>query len=164
MSTGINVDELLLGGVVRVAAFSQTFTDAQIKAMPVTPVSLTHLPAVTGKQWVIVKGKWRANTAVAAYTNIDPTLHQLRLVYGNNIWAATYQVSDDSGSGLTEVTDLLGVASVRSVPMHNWDTQPIVVANAEGLDVRISMNSASGALTGGNAANTLTVSGIALLL
>ncbi len=161
MGYGIEVSEILLSGVGKAVPFKQSFTDTQIKAFPTTPVTFTQLPAPgTDKRWVIVKGLWRA-VIVTAYTNISAN-SQIRLVFGNNVYLANTPVTD--GASPAELSLLIATTGTRSVPLHEWTDQPQPAANVENLDIRISINNAGGNLTGGNAGNSLTVSGLALAL
>ena len=132
-----------------------TLTDAQIKALPTTPISFITAPG-TGRRIIPVKGQWRADTSAGAYTNIDATLAKLRLVYGATVALASAEVMDDGAPGA--FTSLLGGAAVKSVGLHYWDEDPVAVSSVENAAVQVSIdNSASGNLTGGNAANSLRV-------
>lgn len=140
---------------VQLGAFVATLTNAQIKALPTTPITLIAAPG-SGKRIVPIKGVWRA-VIVAAYTNINATFSKLRLVYGNNLWEASTAVTD--GVSPAELSSLIATTGTRSVPLHEWDDQPQPAANVENAALGISMdNNSSGDLTGGNVGNSLVVS------
>ena len=163
-SAGVDYLTPALVSGVTIGAASVSLTDAQIKALPTALVSLVSAPG-SGKRIVPIKGVFRAVTTSGAYTNINATLCKLRLVYGNNIWVASWEVSDDSGAASTNFTQLLGGASVQSVVLHEWDGDPRAVADVENVAVGVSIdNNGSGDLTGGHASNSLVVSFLYLVI
>lgn len=131
-----------------------TITDAQLKALPSTPISIVSAPGAN-KRLVVIKGLWRANTSAGAYTNINVTLSKLRLVYGNNVTVASEEVAADNG---TDLATLLGTAAVQEVLLHNWTETVQAVADTDNQAIQVSIdNNGSGNYTGGNSANTLAI-------
>lgn len=149
------------GPVLKTAQVS--LSDAQIKALPTTPIQIVAAPGSAGKYIVVIKGSWKATTTSGAYTNINGTLAKLRLVYGANVTNASYEVAD-TGSP-TEFTGLLGTAGVKITFLHNWKELPENFSNIDNLAVSVSIdNNGSGNLTGGHSSNSLVVTFIYLVV
>lgn len=147
-------------------------TDAQIKALPTTPIELVAAPGANMKVKPIGL-TLRSNTTAGAYTNIDASYADLHLDINGHY--ASYGPVDDSTSTpvLTGVSNILGAAgsvvydgvvpslSATSVAGTSLYVQPdafpgpATVLN-QPLDLKME-NNGSGNLTGGNAANTLKV-------
>lgn len=142
-----------------VYAETVTLTDAQIRALPSTSVQVVPAPGA-GKALVFLRavavGSW---TAANGYTNVSQVgFLQVAIYYG----AEEYQASD-----LGDVSPF----GIESRPM--WQFQPWTAPAATGqspraddlsaLDVEnvpfrfVVTNGSAGDFTGGNAANTLTV-------
>lgn len=147
-----------------------TLTDAQIKALPTTGVTIVGAPS-SGYRNKLLGVTLRANTTAGAYTNIDATYGDLGLL-SNNYWASLHLITDSTTSpALSQVSGFLGVASNRIADLlpgyleqpattpNGWVVTPHVASadvDADALVLKADNNGA-GNYTGGNAANTLKV-------
>lgn len=136
-------------GAQTVQQATVTLTDAQIKALPSTPVEVVGTPA-SGKAYVLVNVTLNGSF-VAAYTNLT----------GHGWWEdlglyaqGTYgsgQVSDFTGlDGFLNYTSDRGLVTLGP---YQWMKRPASAASFE----LVALND-TGDFTGGHASNTLTVS------
>jgi hypothetical protein len=165
----------LVLGTTRCAVARVTLTDAQIKALPTTPIQLVAAPG-SGYRIRLFGVTMRADTVAGAYTNLDATYAAIEVKYaGDGLWLVPAIVDDHSFSpALEELTNFLGTAADQvwdgdnsSIGVDSGGAagaleyvigRRIPVANVENKAIQISLdNNGSGALTGGNAANTLDV-------
>ena len=157
------------GGGMQLATV--TLTNAQIKALPTTPVLFGTAPP-SGSWNHAVAASYVINTLGGAYTNINVTLCEFSIIGGSLI----YGPIDDVGSNpvLTTFTSLFGSAVhdthtpltpyAESFPYPAgtsgrvmnpiFDTTASV--DAKQFTVQIN-NNGSGNLTGGNAANNVII-------
>jgi len=153
-----------------------TLTDAQVKALPTTPVTLIAAPG-SGLTIVPLQGILRATCTAGAYTNINATICNLAVYWlGDfNAWPLAGVVNDSSASPSPgKVTTLLGSASkhIAILPAYtdnytnNWNLPPIIGDSTyENKAIAIAVdNNGSSNFTGGNSANTLRVDVIYLVL
>jgi len=157
----------MLGGGVYLQKSVTTLTDAQIKALPTTPITLIAAPGA-GYRIKVIGASYHATTSAGAYTNIDATYCAMALYWlGDFTQWATVGVVDDSGATLTRFTALLGVASTLTADLTpyldvfsgGWAVPNVVsLSSSENKALAVAIdNDGTGALTGGNAANTLKV-------
>jgi hypothetical protein len=149
-----------------------TLTNAQIKALPTTRITIIAAPGAGF--WTRVLGvDYASDTSAGAYTNLDATYCDLFVGYAGSADYAGGYVVDDAAStpALTLLTDVLGIAGQRliaGIPYAEVFTviggAGYVVApqNARSARENVALvvgsdNNGSGDYTGGNAANTLTV-------
>jgi len=152
-----------------------TLTDAQIKALPTTAVTLITATG-SGTFIKVISVVYASNFTAGAYTNLNATYVDLSLFL--DTYYASYGFVKDTTTTppITSITDMFASASVKIYEMG----QPSVVAfaGAPGYATNINMAS-SGALnqpltvkadnsgsnfTGGNSANTLKVTVLYLVL
>lgn len=156
-------------GILRATA---SLTNAQILALPTTPVTIIAAPSA-GTYITFLGGSLVIDTTGAAYTNIDATYAACAVYYLGDFtqWIAAGPV-DDATYSLTRFTQGFGtgahllwnLAVYQDTPSDGnagiyW-TLPGLIPEAtfNGTAVAIAMdNNGSGNLTGGNAANSMTV-------
>lgn len=156
-------------GAVRSASI--TLTDAQIKALPTTPVEV--VPAKAGFILLPLMAVLENNN-IAAYTNVNATFSFLSIVYGNDaVEPMTILTQSDGQGGVREAnvnlgsflgTDPLRVilttygGGIVSAPQN----MTIVASTYPAADFESALNiyaynMGSGNFTGGNAANTMKI-------
>ncbi len=148
-----------------------TLTNNQIKGLPITPVVLVSAP-ISGYYNNLIAATLVSKTTAGAYTNINGTYSALYLYhFGYSAqWDAVPLVNDSGGTGATKITAILGSAANNVVNLGPYvDTptsgatgwvlpNPKLYASVSAKQIAVAMdNNGSGALTGGNAANSLTV-------
>lgn len=121
-----------------------TLTDAQIKALPTTPVQVLAAPGA-GKYYKIFGAQIITDTSAAAYTNVSAS------------GLITVQLSDSNqnfscNNGILEEQD---VFYGDLAPDTSLNVSPL--SNTENNAINISSVNSGGDYTGGNAANTLEV-------
>jgi hypothetical protein len=126
-----------------------TLTDDQIKALPTTPVEILAAPG-TNRVFSFISATMLLNSS-AVYTNVASAAVQFRLSAGGQNFAS-YLVADNSLDTDTGIFQFNFQASAFGEVLSN---------SAVNLEL---VNPILGDLTGGNAANTLTVSVIYKIL
>lgn len=156
------------GNVIRSATV--TLTDAQIKALPTTAITLVAAPA-SGFRIKPISATLIIKSSAGAYTNINTTYAALQIESTPGVVLLTPPSNDNTITpAMTKLTDLFG-ATTRVVDLSTWVNVPastgeqyvqpnilMTVAYGDGVLVRVKVdNNGSGNWTGGNAANTMTV-------
>jgi hypothetical protein len=160
-------DSVQVGWVLRK---QRVLTNAEVKALPTTPITVVAA-AGAGKLLIPFFGLWSADTLAGAYTNIAATA-SFSIKYADTTLCSTFIVNAAgiTGGATDNVTQLLGNTRLTRMPLQqyfdvdtagNWGLIAARTTTAAGginsaLQVKFD-NAAAGALTGGNNANTLTV-------
>jgi hypothetical protein len=173
---GYPVDFVAPSTIINVTTVATTvLTNAQVKALPTTPITLVAAPAA-GLRVKLLGATLRTAFTAGAYTNVNTTFATLGLQDPSADWLSVQIVNDSSlATDLTDVTTVLGASAlVVDLPVpyvqaiqdvattgHTEWINPLIgmaTANVNGTALVLAMdNNGSGALTGGNAANTMTV-------
>lgn len=148
-------------------------TNAQIKALPTTPITLLTAPA-SGYQNRFHGATLAIDASAGAYTNVDTALASLNIKTGAGAQLALGPQNNSTlTTPLARLTTFLG-ATDKLVMLNPYSeavqvsgagssgyVQPVVsssLADYEAEAITISLdNNSAGDLTGGNAANTLRV-------
>jgi hypothetical protein len=142
---------------VSVVAATVSLTDAQIKALPTTPITIVSAPAA-GYRNKLIGASLRLTSTSGAYTNID-TADAYIAFFLDTVRVSSYIYNLTAGS-VTKLTDFLGAAHIKVADMIPLVDQAVsamgsvATLEAEALVLKV-YNNAAGVLTGGNAANTL---------
>lgn len=142
-----------------------SLTDAQIKALPTTPITLVAAQG-SGFRIKIIDATVKA-TIVGAYTNIDATYCSLQIEHAGPVILCT-AITNDSGTtpALTNITTVLGTAqtTITDLIPNVYEATtvvypvPMLATATDDVLVRIAIdNDGTGNLTGGNASNSLKV-------
>jgi len=168
-----NTDTGLNGAWVVQSAPTVTLTDAQIKALPTTPITLLAAPA-SGTRIRCFGATLIGQFAAGAYTNINTTYAALAVSNAAAVlWFLTPAANDATVNGASRASDFLGSAAHHvldlspSVDSPNTGASSAIayvmpeIMDVSALDaqaITLTMdNNGSGVLTGGNAANSLKV-------
>ncbi len=143
-----------------------SLTDAQIKALPTTPITLVAAPGagffIAHHHTILV-----ATFAAAAYTNIDAAYSALASYYlGDFSQWTNLGIVDELASTVNRLTTFLSntdkiinLPSYSDTPGNGWvqaNNVPSTIYQNKALAIAAD-NNGSGNYTSGNAANTLKV-------
>lgn len=142
---------------------SVELTDAQIKALPTTPLTIVAAPGV-GKRIAFLFGYLSVDASAGAYTDIAADASVMFGAPGTGV--SVFMLNSVSLS-LTSVTDFFAAGSQRADfgPLLSVDAAegygglaiPRAVSEVENLSLILTLSNGEIDLTGGNAANTLKV-------
>lgn len=155
-----------------------TLTNAQIKALPTTPIELIGAPGA-GYRIKIISGSMRFDNTAGVYTNINASYFAVQIHNPSLDWVVGGAwINDDTltfpltqgtdvfnGGAGSRLTDLIvpaysGRDGGASSGVATWVYAEgnTATADYDNTAVQISIdNNSAGVLTGGNAANTLLV-------
>lgn len=151
-----------------------TLTDAQVKALPTTPITVVAAPGAN-KMIQLVQATVIASVSTP-YTNLDATFCGLYLALDGGAYYSSYLADDPSTTpALSQATDLVGTASSAVATLHMY-REAVPVAGGAGYVIEGTSagfpaltdvankalkvhfeNNGSGNLTGGTGANTLRI-------
>lgn len=140
-----------------------SLTDAQIKALPTTPVEIVAAPGA-GKMLSFVTAVLVLDNTAGVYSNVEAGAN-CRLTIGDfqaSIWGDwSWLLTDGSEVGVVTIPGVigtLGVGAVDSADDISLAGNSDYLSAVENQPLRFQFaNAGSGALTGGHAANTLKV-------
>lgn len=152
-----------------IVAPALVLTNAQIKALPTTDIDVIAAPGA-GKRISLIAMDCVLDASAGAYTNIDlDGFLSAYIVDGSSYVDASY-LGNDSTLPIADFTSAFGSAQIahfalspymKAEPVNGWGNMPQVhvwTTTPENQPLRLYIdNGGSGDLTGGNAANTLTV-------
>ena len=150
------------GGDSIVHQATVTLTDAQIKALPTTPVVIIPAPGAN-RFIVLVQAIAIIDTLAGLYTNVSADVYvQLLLSPGDQDFAVSNPSDASATAGLLGTTraaifltpfSYAGTGGQSGLIISNYGAESSVVNQS----LAIAMTNDDGDLTGGNVANTLTV-------
>ncbi len=160
---------LHMAGFDRLRWATTTLTDAQIKALPTTAITLVSAPG-SGKSIVPLAGVLYTKTSSGAYTNINAAA-EIQIRFSSTAEGLNYIANDAAitNGSATPVSVLLGGTTprkamlqpyIRTEDVDQWGPMSAIEASADSTNVALKIginNQGSGNLTGGNAANSATV-------
>ena len=147
---------IISGGSGALSLTRATLTDAQVKAVPTTPVTVIAAPGA-GKAIMILTAWMRLDARGGAYTNL--TGLEVQLNYGAAALApasAAYVEASQGAFADASAAHVLGSFDDQTggSAFASWMAEIATVTNSP---VTVFFSGTTGNLTGGNAANSLTV-------
>jgi hypothetical protein len=158
--------------------YRATFTNAEIKAIPSDPLQIAPAPSITGKYISPLLIEFRLDASAGLYTNIGAAAWSwCGLDLGTSPTTITnttsYLINDvaKTEAGLTEFFGSASINTTLFVPIHRPDVDWLVINDTftatnslYNKPLTYYMADHTGDFTGGNAANTLTVTSFYLEL
>jgi hypothetical protein len=147
---------LASGGSSTVLSATITLTDAQIKALPTTPIEIVAAPG-TNKMISVLMAVANWSVSAGAYTNQDGDT-RFYLQYEGGAGSATVMSKTPTATD-NRTYNLIGGALIDSAApwAGNVESDGINTSQISNKKVEAFLDNGGGDLTGGNAANTLKV-------
>jgi hypothetical protein len=150
----------------------KSLTNNDIKALPSTGITIVAAPGA-GYRIKVLSATLTSDFSAAAYTNVNTTYAALTIEASGGQWLAAPIANDSTSTpALTSLTTFMGAADYMVDLLPGYEkVYPLAAAagwtipwvgytptHFDNVLVRVKMdNNGSGALTGGNAANTLKI-------
>lgn len=149
MATNIIVTGSTPSETITVGAEKIILTDAQIKALPSAPITLVPAPGV-GKIIYYLNGAWRLDNVAGAYTNVNSlgvALQVDTITAGDAAQIETYLANEDTSPYIFSANSTNAIW--EAVLQSDLENKPLILTVTNGAP--------GGDFTGGNAANTLSI-------
>jgi hypothetical protein len=167
--TGPVVDLSAGGGAAVVQLATATLTDAQIKALHTTPVQVLAAPGA-GKYIAVIAALVACDTTAASYTNVNSVQGELLLETVTSTRIGVLKVDEYAdlftwgGQLAYQLGPLTSLEWVTGPPARMTQPPFSLDDNADtALQLNVN-NSSNGNFTGGNAANSLTLTLLYMVL
>jgi hypothetical protein len=156
------------GGTARHHIVRAILTNAEIKALPTTPIDIVSAPG-SGFRIKPIAVSLTGSFAAGAYTNINTTFAAIGVQNTTTDYMCNPLVNNSTAGAITDVSTFLALGYVSCVDLSPVAIFPsangsisvaatIAKASNDNSPLQVFMdNNGSGVLTGGNAANTLTI-------